>query len=330
MLTSKAPLITIIIPTYNRKELLEKAILSVINQKKDISFDRELIIVDDGSQDDTKAYIQKYLDTYPQHIQYYYQNNTGVWSARNTWLSHMSASSDYVIFLDSDDELMPDCLSQCLTYINNLDDIQKSKTLGLYFLCRDEEGSILWREKMLKWWTQRSFWYDDFLSGQIAVEMWFILKSYIFLQDPNLRFPEDVVTEGIVWSKMRKYMEANGLVITLRDYAGRLYRRSHTWYPQITKTVSVERCLKNALWGEQLLDYIGDDLLQRNLAVSYADHCFRIGVNYILAGENAKGRSFLHRSLSHNISIATIIILCLSYVAKPLIRRIYTFYIYHE
>lgn len=78
MLTSKAPLITIIIPTYNRKELLEKAILSVINQKKDISFDRELIIVDDGSQDDTKAYIQKYLDTYPQHIQYYYQNNTGV------------------------------------------------------------------------------------------------------------------------------------------------------------------------------------------------------------------------------------------------------------
>ena len=77
MLTSKAPLITIIIPTYNRKELLEKAILSVINQKKDISFDRELIIVDDGSQDDTKAYIQKYLDTYPQHIQYYYQENAG-------------------------------------------------------------------------------------------------------------------------------------------------------------------------------------------------------------------------------------------------------------
>ena len=75
---SKTPLITIIVPTYNRKELLEKAILSVINQKKDVPYDRELIIVDDGSQDDTKAYIQKYLDTYPQNIQYYYQDNTGV------------------------------------------------------------------------------------------------------------------------------------------------------------------------------------------------------------------------------------------------------------
>jgi glycosyltransferase involved in cell wall biosynthesis len=45
------PVISVVIPTYNRKELLEKAILSVINQKKDIPFERELIIVDDGGTD---------------------------------------------------------------------------------------------------------------------------------------------------------------------------------------------------------------------------------------------------------------------------------------
>ncbi len=327
---SKTPLITIIVPTYNRKELLEKAILSVINQKKDVPYDRELIIVDDGSQDDTKAYIQKYLDTYPQHIKYYYQNNKGVWSARNKWLSHMSSSSDYVIFLDSDDELMPDCLSQCLGYINNLDQLQNSTTLWLYFLCRDEEGIVLWRKKMLEWWAQRKFWYDEFLRGKIAVEMGFVLRSYIFLQDPYLRFPEDVVTEGVIWSKMRKYMETKGLVITLRDYTGRLYRRNHSWYQQITKTVSSKRCLKNAQWGEQVLDYIGNDLLARKLTASYADHCFRIGVNYVLAGEDTKGRFFLHKSLAHHIAIRTIIVLCLSYVAKPMLRRIYAFYINHE
>jgi glycosyltransferase involved in cell wall biosynthesis len=44
---AKKPFITIITPTYNRKELLEKAILSVINQKNDVPFDWEMIITDD-------------------------------------------------------------------------------------------------------------------------------------------------------------------------------------------------------------------------------------------------------------------------------------------
>lgn len=45
------PLISIITPTYNRKELLEKAILSVVHQKKDIPYQREMLITDDGSTD---------------------------------------------------------------------------------------------------------------------------------------------------------------------------------------------------------------------------------------------------------------------------------------
>jgi glycosyltransferase involved in cell wall biosynthesis len=74
--------ISIITPTYNRKELLEKAILSVINQKQGIHFDWEMIIIDDGSTDNTREYIQKYLDTY-LNIHYIYQENSGVGKARN-------------------------------------------------------------------------------------------------------------------------------------------------------------------------------------------------------------------------------------------------------
>ena len=57
---SHVPFITFITPTYNREDLIKNSILSVINQKKDIPFERELIIIDDGSTDNTKEIVEKY------------------------------------------------------------------------------------------------------------------------------------------------------------------------------------------------------------------------------------------------------------------------------
>ena len=84
--------ITVIIPTYNREKLLLKAIDSVLNQTIKVD---EIIVVDDGSNDDTKCII-KNLD-----IRYIYQKNSGVSSARN--LGIKLASNDWICFLDSDD-----------------------------------------------------------------------------------------------------------------------------------------------------------------------------------------------------------------------------------
>jgi glycosyltransferase involved in cell wall biosynthesis len=70
------PFISVIVPTYNRKELLKKAIVSVIEQDKIIPFDWELIIVDDGSIDETYLYIKDLIETDPIHIRYIYQKNT--------------------------------------------------------------------------------------------------------------------------------------------------------------------------------------------------------------------------------------------------------------
>ena len=73
---NKKPFVTIITPTYNRDDLLEYAILSVVNQKQDIPFDRELMIVDDGSTDNTPDLVKEYIKQYPKNIQYYYQKNS--------------------------------------------------------------------------------------------------------------------------------------------------------------------------------------------------------------------------------------------------------------
>lgn len=96
------PKISIIIPSYNRKKMLQRAVSSVVNQSYN---NWELVIVDDGSTDGTSAYI-KALNH--KQIVYIYQENSGRSSARNKGVS--SATGTYICFLDSDDELLPNYL----------------------------------------------------------------------------------------------------------------------------------------------------------------------------------------------------------------------------
>ena len=93
--------ISVIIPTYNRKHTLQRAIDSVLAQ----TFKPyEIIIVDDGSKDGTKEWL---LQNYPS-VQYIHQPNNGVSSARNKGIQISQGS--WIALLDSDDEWMPEKL----------------------------------------------------------------------------------------------------------------------------------------------------------------------------------------------------------------------------
>ena len=101
------PLVTVIIPTYNRARLLGRAIDSVLAQA---FTDFELIIADDGSADNTRQLVLGYAD---QRIRYLrHERNQGANAARNTGV--MAAGGKYVAFLDSDDEWLPEFLGKVL------------------------------------------------------------------------------------------------------------------------------------------------------------------------------------------------------------------------
>jgi len=87
--------ITVIIPTHNREKLLGQTIESVLNQT--VKAD-EIIIIDDGSTDNTKEIINNYNN---ETIKYIFQENKGVSNARNHGIS--LASNEWLCFLDSDD-----------------------------------------------------------------------------------------------------------------------------------------------------------------------------------------------------------------------------------
>jgi ABC-type uncharacterized transport system YnjBCD substrate-binding protein len=122
---------------------------------------------------------------------------------------------------------------------------------------------------------KRDFSYEDFLRGEINVEMGIMVRSSLFLEKPKLRFPEDVITETVMWSKMWQYFEEHGYILRLYDYVGRLYRTEHAEEVRITKNITPERFRKNALGNERVLETIGLDLLKRGYRKSYADLLFR-------------------------------------------------------
>lgn len=90
------PVISVIIPTYNRAQMVGRAIRSVLRQTY-AQF--ELIVVDDGSTDETEAVVQSFED---ERVRYVYQDNSGATVARNRGVEE--ANGSYVTFLDSDDE----------------------------------------------------------------------------------------------------------------------------------------------------------------------------------------------------------------------------------
>jgi len=91
-------LLSVIIPSYNRSSLLHRALQSVYRQTYT---DFEVIVVDDGSTDDTAKLIASF---YPQCL-YISQPNKGVSAARNAGIAR--ASGEWIAFLDSDDEWLP-------------------------------------------------------------------------------------------------------------------------------------------------------------------------------------------------------------------------------
>lgn len=117
-------LVSVIIPTYNRGWAIKEAIDSVLAQ--DFT-DFELIVVDDGSTDNT----QDILNSYKEDIIVLHQENKGVSAARNRGIA--SASGQYIAFLDSDDLWLPQKLSTQVDFFNTNPDA---------LICQTEEKWI--------------------------------------------------------------------------------------------------------------------------------------------------------------------------------------------
>ncbi len=108
---------SIILPTFNRQHLIERAIQSVLDQT---FADFELLIIDDGSQDDTFQRVRPLLSD--RRLRYHHAANRGLAMARNLGIS--MSSGEYITFIDSDDEYLHRHLESRAKYLQSDPDIE--------------------------------------------------------------------------------------------------------------------------------------------------------------------------------------------------------------
>jgi glycosyltransferase involved in cell wall biosynthesis len=170
------PYFSIIIPSFNRAHIINRAIQGVLEQTFQ---DFEILIVDDGSTDNTKAILHQYSNDL--RINYLYQTNAGVCSARNTGAK--ATKGDYLIFLDTDDT------------------VEKSWLQDFYDLAIQNKDWLFCSMKIVK--PDSSAYLvsalDPYKNGKITGNSipgsWALKKNIFFnvgLFDENVKFGENV------------------------------------------------------------------------------------------------------------------------------------------
>lgn len=129
----KDPLVSVIIPVYNARRYLDACLANLVSQSHD---ELEIILVNDGSRDDSLAQCRLWQKRDPR-IVVLDQQNAGPGAARNTGLA--AAKGEYLLFADSDDIVLPGAVENLVTAMEGKSDL----AIGLFELCTDGKHSSL-------------------------------------------------------------------------------------------------------------------------------------------------------------------------------------------
>lgn len=161
--------ISVIVPVYRVEKYLSRCVESILSQ----SFtDFELILIDDGSPDNCPDLCDKYSER-DGRVKVIHQNNSGVSSARNNGL--LNAKGEWVLFIDSDDELNKNALSCC---INSIED---STQLIMYGFSIIKRNNVV--KEFLPKYFNKEFYVDNFHPGTRFVKREFLIKNKIYFPD---------------------------------------------------------------------------------------------------------------------------------------------------
>lgn len=177
--------ISIIIPLYNKEKFIRSTIQSILQQDFQ---DFEIVIVDDGSKDNSAKIIKSFTDLRIRLVQ---QRNQGVSAARNRGINE--AQGDYIFFLDADDTLRHDALNSLVSAANEHLD---AELIVASFVYRDYDGNIIdtcknidlgyLRDPFMSIWNKKV----SFRTGNILLRKALIDNNVFF--NKNLSLYEDL------------------------------------------------------------------------------------------------------------------------------------------
>lgn len=127
IITNDEILLTVVVPVYNVEQYLDTCLNSIIDAKID---NMEILIINDGSKDNSEETIEKYLKKYPKLIKYIKQENHGLGNVRNVALKN--ARGKYIASVDSDDTIDRNFFKEALPYLKDDIDVLVCDWLTIY------------------------------------------------------------------------------------------------------------------------------------------------------------------------------------------------------
>lgn len=181
------PLLSLICVTYNRQNKIKRAIKSFLDNNSDLS---ELVLIDDGSNDNTFDFIKGFLKS-NKIIYHKLEKNMGVGFARNYGVKISNA--DWIVLLDSDNELKPNSIKLFINVINNFSHIDMHKFKVVNFenkmMCENLDHS-------------KTINFREYLTEAIKGEHQTLVKKKYLLK--NKFFEEFNGGERLTWSLIAK------------------------------------------------------------------------------------------------------------------------------
>ncbi len=291
----KGPLFSVVTATYNRAHLLPRSVRSVLSQTCQ---DFELIIINDGSTDDTEAVCCSFND---DRIRYFRRSpNGGVLAARNKALD--MAKGKYLAVLDDDDELRPEALETAVAEFERL----SAKDVGIIWFNnvdferwersgwgpKDAEGDVL---------------YEDLLCGRIGGDYWQVVRREII--GPEDRYDERLWCGEILWwlglhRKCRAYYVPKVLLVCHREHGGERLSNLQNMLNHLPQLI---------LTNKALIDEYGDEQ-KRLCPKAYGRRLGILGAYQIMNGQKKDGRTVCRESFRYHRSFLCTTVFLLSFL----------------
>lgn len=288
--------VSVIIPTYNRCLTLLEAVESVLDQD---FCNFEIIIIDDGSKDATKVYVNQLMKL-TSKVKYIYQENHGRSHARNVGIQ--AAAGEYISFLDSDDKYLPQKLGR------QVEILDENPEYGLSFsnyYVMNEKGNILSGVEVPSIMLTGSI-YPDLLyfKGTIITTPGVMVRSKILAEvggfDEGMQICEDLD----LWRRIAKQTKVYQLIEPLIYIRYRMnepinwweYLRGRKFYYQkaIADDPQMPKAFIRSLYSEMYLQYGIDGLRKRNYRFAIYSLLNYLWINPIEAMKKIVKRTFQH------------------------------------
>jgi glycosyltransferase involved in cell wall biosynthesis len=296
------PTFSIITTTHaDRAKLLKRAARSVFNQTFN---DFEWIIIDDGSIDNTKEVVASFSDK--RIVFESFPENRGVNMARNRGLD--LANGKYIVFLDSDDELLPGALQ---TFFNLWKKVKDDKIGGITTRCIDGKT-----KKKVGWWKEDNMILD--YKGSCGKKKRGEAHS-CWRRDAigKERFEEGVIGCSLIFIRRLRKKWKSWCV----DVPTRIYHRD------VNRPTLTSKMIENApkmTAGYEILIKENKEFWQENCPEQYHHYLNSAALRYLFAGNKKRARELLRITLKEfPFSVASFILYLLSFTNKYIVAELF-------